>query len=143
MSRKEVRASEVDVPYSITTRTRAATESKPRGRKRVELQEDVVSAVQNGIAHRDEETVIGPFSDESEAKKLWGVIRARLRDGSFGEGLSARGGVAKSTDGLKFAVIFSITNRRAGSKRKAKAETAEGEPQAAESAEAPQELQPV
>lgn len=129
----------VKIPYNITTRPRTATATKPRGRKRAELSEDVVTAVQYAVDHRDEETVIGPFADEAEAKKLWGSVKARLRDDSFGPQLSARGGVAASTDGTKWAVIFSVTNRRA--KTVKKDAPADGETAAPEAAAPASELE--
>jgi hypothetical protein len=121
------------MPYQIAVRPRSEP-VKPRGRKRQELPDEVAAAVQSALNLTDMDTVIGPFESEEDAKKLWSVIRARLRDGSFGPDYVAHGGVASSTprDGqsVAYAVIFNVAIRKPVTRkpRKAKEEATEATP---------------
>ncbi len=97
--------------YEIATRP---LQLKTRGRKRSVLSAEVAAAVQQAIGNREIEAVIGVASKE-EGAKLFGAIKARVRDGSFGSGLSVRGAVAESSTG-NTVVVFSVLDYKPHSK---------------------------
>lgn len=122
--------------YQIVTRP---IQAKQRGRKKSMLPDEVAVAVRQAVTNRDVEALIG-VDDVAAGKNLLGVIKARVRDGSFGAALSVRGAVTESSTG-KTVVVFSVLDYKPHSKphvRKPKA--VESAPETVD--DAPQEAAP-
>lgn len=86
------------------------------------LPEEVADVVRQAISDRTVEALIGVDSGAA-GKTLLGTIKARVREGSFGEALSVRGDVTESSTG-KVVVVFSVFDykpNKPGAGRKPKA----------------------